>query len=49
MSAASKRRRRAAIIHDLARLSRNGWRDARPCDYLPLEKELAELNRKVAR
>lgn len=35
--------RRRAIIAELSRLSRNGWRDARPCDYLPLERELAAL------
>jgi hypothetical protein len=31
------------IIKELCRLSRNGWRDARPRDYLPLERELAAL------
>jgi hypothetical protein len=32
-----------AIIRELTRLSRNGWRDARPSDYLPLERELKAL------
>jgi hypothetical protein len=31
------------IIRQLTRLSRNGWRDARPSDYLPLERELRAL------
>lgn len=32
------------IIRELTRLSRNGWRDAKPSDYLPLEGELRALN-----
>jgi hypothetical protein len=36
-------KRRSAIIQELARLSRNGWADALPCDYEPLERELREL------
>ena len=36
-------KRRSEIIRELCRLSRNGWRDAKPCDYEPLERELREL------
>jgi len=35
--------RRSVIIHELSRLSRDGWRHAMPCDYLPLEAELREI------
>ena len=35
--------RRSAIIAQLCELSRNSWRDAKPCDYLPLEAELRKL------
>lgn len=45
MTSRQKQRRRAAIIHELARLSRDGWRHARPDDYLPLEAELRSLSR----
>lgn len=31
------------LINELARLSQNGWRNAKPSDYLPLEAELREL------
>ena len=43
----AQRDRRSFLIHELARLSRNGWRDARPVDYLPLEAELKELERRI--
>jgi len=43
MTAAQRRRRISAILSDLSKLSRNGWRDARQVDYLPLERELREL------
>lgn len=36
-------RRRRAIVTELSRLSRNGWSDARPNDYLPLESELRAI------
>jgi hypothetical protein len=39
----SKRQRRSFIIGELCRLSRDGWKHARPCDYEPLERELREL------
>jgi hypothetical protein len=42
-------KRRSAIIAELAYLSRNGWANARPVDYLPLERELRELNRRMGR
>lgn len=35
--------RRRAIIAELSRLSRDGWRHAKPADYEPLERELREL------
>jgi hypothetical protein len=35
-------KRRLAIIDELTRLSRNGWRDAHDYDYRPLEKELED-------
>lgn len=38
-----QKKRRTAIIKELSRLSRNGWRDARPCDYEPLEREIRNL------
>jgi hypothetical protein len=38
-----QRARRSAIIAELCRLSRNGWRDAKPVDYLPLEAELRAI------
>jgi hypothetical protein len=34
------------IISELTKMSRNGWRDARPSDYRPLEAELHKLNEK---
>ena len=37
------RARRTEIIRELSRLSRNGWRAAKPCDYEPLEAELREI------
>jgi hypothetical protein len=41
------RARRSAIIRELSDLSRNGWSQARPCDYQPLERELEALNAKT--
>lgn len=35
--------RRSQIIAELANLSRNGWRDARRCDWEPLEQELRAM------
>lgn len=37
-------KRRREIVAQLAELSRNGWENARPCDYEPLEQELADLD-----
>lgn len=37
------KQRRTEIIRQLAELSRNGWANARPCDYEPLERELREI------
>lgn len=41
------RKRRSAIIHELARLSRNGWHDARSFDYQPLETELRHIDARL--
>jgi len=38
------RLRRSQIVHMLSDLAKDGWRHAKPCDYVPLEKELEELN-----
>lgn len=38
-------KRRSEIIRELCKLSRNGWENAKPCDYKPLEAELRELER----
>lgn len=43
MTHAQAAKRRSEIIRLLSELSRNGWRDARPCDYEPLERELRSL------
>lgn len=40
---ALQRRRRAEIIRELSELSRDGWANAEPCDYAPLERELCAL------
>jgi hypothetical protein len=40
------RKRRTFIIAELCRLSRDGWANARPCDYQALEAELSGLNAK---
>jgi len=40
-------RRAGAIRHELCRMSRNGWRDAKPSDYQPLESELDKLERLI--
>jgi hypothetical protein len=39
-------KRRSAIIAELSRLSRDGWANALPCDYEPLERELRALEAK---
>lgn len=36
-------KRRSEIIRRLSELSRNGWQNALPCDYEPLERELREI------
>jgi hypothetical protein len=33
-------KRRSEIVRALSDLSRNGWANALPCDYEPLEREL---------
>lgn len=43
VSKSKRRARRSAIIAELSRLSRNGWANARPCDYEPLEAELRSI------
>lgn len=40
----NKRKRRTAIIAELCHLSRNGWANAKPCDYEALEAELELLS-----
>jgi hypothetical protein len=36
-------KRRLEIIKLLSDLSKNGWRDAKPYDYEPLERELRKI------
>lgn len=38
---------RSQIIKMLCELSRNGWANAVPCDYEPLERELAQIERSL--
>ena len=38
--------RRTVILTELANMSHNGWRNALPSDYLPLEAELRALEGK---
>jgi len=44
-----QKERRSEIIRALSELSRKGWRDARLCDYEPLERELREIENVEAR
>ena len=39
-----QRKRRSEITTELSRLSRNGWANAKPADYQPLERELDGLS-----
>jgi hypothetical protein len=39
----AEKKRRDEIIGQLVELARNGWANARPCDYEPLEKELRKI------
>jgi hypothetical protein len=39
------RKRKSDIIRALSDLSRNGWANARPEDYEPLEAELRKLSK----
>jgi hypothetical protein len=39
----AEKKRRDEILSQLVELSRNGWRNARPSDYEPLERELREI------
>lgn len=43
MTRVQRRKRRSALIKVLCELSRDGWRNAIPADYLPLEAELRLL------
>jgi hypothetical protein len=43
MNTKKQRQRRRQIVRELSQLSRDGWRDAKPCDYEPLERELRML------
>lgn len=47
MTLKQKKVRRSAIIRELANMSHNSWRNARPEDYLPLEAELNRLNAEI--
>jgi len=49
VTAAQKRARAASIRSHLVQLSRNGWRDAKPSDYQPLEQELRDLTDSIKR
>ena len=44
---AKLKERRRVIINMLSDLSKNSWRHALPCDYVPLEKELTEIEHKL--
>ena len=39
-----KQKRRSEIIKELTRLSRNGWANALPVDYEPLEAALSNTD-----
>lgn len=43
MTKAQIKRRRMALIHVLSELSKDGWRNAIPADYVPVEAELRSL------
>jgi hypothetical protein len=45
MMTRAQRKRRTEIIKALSDLSRDGWRNARRCDWEALESELRELER----
>lgn len=42
-------KRRIEIIKELSELSRSGWRYAKYDDYIPLERELDNINRQLGR
>lgn len=39
---------RIGIINQLSDLSRNGWANAKACDYEPLERELRTMTKQPA-
>lgn len=41
--------RKSLLIHELARMSRNGWQGYHCCDWQPLEQELTALHEKEGR
>jgi len=41
--------RRAQIMSELSHMSKDGWKNAKPYDYLPLEKELRLIEPKIRR
>ena len=45
----TRKTRRSEIIRILSDLARDGWANARPCDYQPLEKELREIEQEIRR
>ena len=42
-------KRRAALNQELSNMSREGWKGAKQYDYLPLEKELREIENALAK
>jgi hypothetical protein len=43
MTTKEQNRRRRTLIRELCELSRDGWQNAKPYDYLPLERELKSI------
>jgi len=48
MTVSRDNKRIAVLIHQLTELSKDGWRNAKPSDYLPIEAELSLLLKKLA-
>lgn len=43
------RERRTSIVRQLSELSKDGWRHAKPLDYMPLERELVAIEEQLQR
>jgi hypothetical protein len=41
------RARHSAIVNQLSQMSRDGWRNVSPLDYMPLERELALIEQQL--